>query len=87
MNVLLAEADVPYEQLAEMADVNPEFPRTDVAILIGANDVANPDARTNPQSGLWGMPVLNADEARSITPAVSQSAAAARCVKSGRARR
>ena len=66
MNVLLAEADVPYEQLVEMNDINPEFPRTDVAVLIGANDVANPDARTNHHSPLFGMPILDVDEARSI---------------------
>ena len=66
MNVLLAEADVPYEQLVEMRDINPEFPRTDVAVLIGANDVVNPDARSNPQSPLFGMPILDVDEARSI---------------------
>ena len=66
MNVLLAEADVPYEQLVEMRDINPEFPRTDVAVLIGANDVVNPDARNNPQSPLFGMPILDVDRARSI---------------------
>ena len=66
MNVLLAEADVPYEQLVEMRDINPEFPRTDVAVLIGANDVVNPDARGNPQSPLFGMPILDVDHARSI---------------------
>jgi NAD(P) transhydrogenase subunit beta len=66
MNVLLAEADVPYEQLVEMNDINPEFPRTDVAVLIGANDVVNPDARTNRQSPLFGMPILDVDQARSI---------------------
>jgi H+-translocating NAD(P) transhydrogenase subunit beta len=66
MNVLLAEADVPYEQLVEMRDINPEFPRTDVAVLIGANDVVNPDARSNPQSPLYGMPILDVDGARSI---------------------
>ena len=66
MNVLLAEADVPYEQLVEMRDINPEFPRTDVAVLIGANDVVNPDARNNPQSPLFGMPILDVDHARSI---------------------
>jgi NAD(P) transhydrogenase subunit beta len=66
MNVLLAEADVPYEQLVEMNDINPEFPRTDVAVLVGANDVANPDARTNRQSALYGMPILDVDQARSI---------------------
>ena len=66
MNVLLAEAEVPYEQLVEMNDINPEFPRTDVALLIGANDVVNPDARSNPQSPLYGMPILDIDKAQSI---------------------
>ena len=66
MNVLLAEAEVPYDQLVEMDDINPEFPRTDVALVIGANDVVNPDARTNPQSPLYGMPILDVDQARSI---------------------
>jgi proton-translocating NAD(P)+ transhydrogenase subunit beta len=64
--VLLAEADVPYEQLVEMRDIDPEFPRTDVAVLIGANDVVNPDAHSNPQSPLYGMPILDVDGARSI---------------------
>jgi NAD(P) transhydrogenase subunit beta len=66
MNVLLAEADVPYEQLKEMDDVNGEFSRTDVALVIGANDVTNPAARTNPGSPIHGMPILNVDEARSV---------------------
>jgi NAD(P) transhydrogenase subunit beta len=66
MNVLLAEADVPYEQLREMDDVNGEFSRTDVALVIGANDVTNPAARNNPGSPIHGMPILNVDEARSI---------------------
>jgi NAD(P) transhydrogenase subunit beta len=66
MNVLLAEADVPYEQLREMDDINNEFSRTDVALVIGANDVTNPAARTNPSSPIHGMPILNVDEARSI---------------------
>ena len=66
MNVLLAEADVPYEQLKEMDDINGEFGRTDVALVIGANDVTNPAARTNPASPIHGMPILNVDEARSI---------------------
>ncbi|HEX5120409.1 MAG TPA: NAD(P)(+) transhydrogenase (Re/Si-specific) subunit beta [Pseudonocardiaceae bacterium] len=66
MNVLLAEADVPYDQLREMDDVNGEFSRTDVALVIGANDVTNPAARTNPSSPIHGMPILNVDEARSI---------------------
>jgi NAD(P) transhydrogenase subunit beta len=66
MNVLLAEADVPYEQLREMDDINGEFSRTDVALVIGANDVTNPAARSNPGSPIHGMPILNVDEARSI---------------------
>jgi NAD(P) transhydrogenase subunit beta len=66
MNVLLAEAEVPYDELVEMDDVNPEFPRTDVALIIGANDVVNPDARTNRASPLYGMPILDADRAHSI---------------------
>jgi NAD(P) transhydrogenase subunit beta len=66
MNVLLAEADVPYEQLAEMDAINPEFPRTDVVIVLGANDVVNPDAKTDPSSPLFGMPVLEVDRARQV---------------------
>jgi H+-translocating NAD(P) transhydrogenase subunit beta len=66
MNVLLAEADVPYDRLAEMDDINPDFPRTDVALVIGANDVVNPAARTDKNSPLAGMPILNAYEARTV---------------------
>ena len=66
MNVLLAEANVPYQQLREMEEVNPEFARTDVALVIGANDVTNPAARSNPQSPIYGMPILDVDAARSI---------------------
>jgi H+-translocating NAD(P) transhydrogenase subunit beta len=66
MNVLLAEADVPYDQLKEMDDINPEFGRTDVAIVIGANDVTNPDARLKADSPIYGMPILNVDEAKQI---------------------
>ena len=66
MNVLLAEANVPYPQLKEMDDINPEFPRTDVALVIGANDVTNPVARTDTSSPIYGMPILDVDEARSI---------------------
>ena len=66
MNVLLAEADVPYEQLKEMDDINGEFPRTDVSIVIGANDVTNPDARTKTDSPIYGMPILNVDESQSV---------------------
>ena len=66
MNVLLAEADVPYEQLREMDDINPEFPRTDVSLVIGANDVTNPDANDNPGSPIYGMPILQVDQSKSV---------------------
>jgi NAD(P) transhydrogenase subunit beta len=66
MNVLLAEADVPYDQLKEMDDINGEFPRVDVSLVIGANDVTNPDARTKPDSPIYGMPILNVDESQSV---------------------
>jgi NAD(P) transhydrogenase subunit beta len=66
MNVLLAEANVPYPQLKEMEDANPDFPRTDVALVIGANDVVNPDARANTRSPIYGMPILNVDEAQQV---------------------
>jgi NAD(P) transhydrogenase subunit beta len=66
MNVLLAEAQVPYPQLFDMDDINPEFPRTDVALVIGANDVTNPAARENPESPLYGMPILNVDQAANV---------------------
>ena len=66
MNVLLAEANVPYPQLYDMEDVNPELPRTDVALVIGANDVTNPAARDNPESPLYGMPILNVDQAANV---------------------
>ena len=66
MNVLLAEADVPYEQLVEMDTINPEFPRTDVVIVLGANDVVNPDAKNDPNSPLFGMPVLEVHQARQV---------------------
>ena len=66
MNVLLAEANVPYPQLKEMDDINPEFSQTDVALVVGANDVTNPAARSNPASPIYGMPILNVDQAKSI---------------------
>jgi H+-translocating NAD(P) transhydrogenase subunit beta len=66
MNVLLAEADVPYEQLKEMDEINGEFNRTDVALVIGANDVTNPAARNDPNSPIHGMPILNVDESKSV---------------------
>jgi H+-translocating NAD(P) transhydrogenase subunit beta len=66
MNVLLAEANVPYPQLKEMDEANPEFARTDVALVIGANDVVNPDARNNAGSPIYGMPILNVDNAQQV---------------------
>src|SRR5881275_2331423 len=66
MNVLLAEANVPYPQLKEMDESNEEFPRTDVGLVIGANDVTNPDARTNQGSPIYGMPILNVDQAQTV---------------------
>ncbi|HVD40799.1 MAG TPA: NAD(P)(+) transhydrogenase (Re/Si-specific) subunit beta, partial [Solirubrobacterales bacterium] len=66
MNVLLAEADVPYEQLKEMDEANAEFGRTDVSLVIGANDVTNPDARNKADSPIYGMPILNVDESASV---------------------
>jgi proton-translocating NAD(P)+ transhydrogenase subunit beta len=66
MNVLLAEANVPYEQLREMDDINDEFKRADVALVVGANDVVNPAARNSPGSPIYGMPILNVDSAHSV---------------------
>ncbi len=66
MNVLLAEANVPYEQLYELEAINEDFPQTDVAVVVGANDVVNPAARTTPSSPIFGMPILNADAAKAV---------------------
>lgn len=66
MNVLLAEADVPYEQLVEMDDINPVMPTVDLAVVIGANDVVNPSARDDETSPIYGMPIINVDHARTV---------------------
>jgi NAD(P) transhydrogenase subunit beta len=66
MNVLLAEAQVPYEQLIEMDEINGEFKNTDVVLVVGANDVVNPAARNTPSAPIYGMPILNADEAKQV---------------------
>jgi H+-translocating NAD(P) transhydrogenase subunit beta len=66
MNVLLAEANVPYDKLYDMDEINGEFPQTDVALVIGANDVVNPAARDDPQSSIYGMPILDVDRARTV---------------------
>ena len=66
MNVLLAEANVPYDQLFEMEQINEEFQRADVALVVGANDVVNPAARSDPSSPIYGMPILNVDQARNV---------------------
>jgi NAD(P) transhydrogenase subunit beta len=66
MNVLLAEANVPYEQLKDMDEINDYFKSADVALVVGANDVVNPAARNSPGSPIYGMPILNADEAKNV---------------------
>jgi NAD(P) transhydrogenase subunit beta len=66
MNVLLAEANVPYDRLYDLDEINPAFPQTDVSLVIGANDVVNPMARTNPDSPIYGMPILNADQSKNV---------------------
>src|SRR4029079_76590 len=66
MNVLLAEAQVPYEQLKEMDDINSEFKQADVVLVVGANDVVNPAAKTTPGAPIYGMPILDVDEAQQV---------------------
>jgi NAD(P) transhydrogenase subunit beta len=66
MNVLLAEADVSYDKLKEMDEINPEFPQTDVSLVIGANDVTNPAARSNESSPIYGMPILDVDKSQAV---------------------
>jgi H+-translocating NAD(P) transhydrogenase subunit beta len=66
MNVLLAEANVPYESLKEMSEVNPEFKTADVALVVGANDVVNPAAKTSPGSPIYGMPILEVEDTRQV---------------------
>jgi NAD(P) transhydrogenase subunit beta len=66
MNVLLAEANVPYDQLYELDLINADFPRTDVTIVVGANDVVNPAAKDTPGSPIYGMPILNVDQSKAV---------------------
>jgi NAD(P) transhydrogenase subunit beta len=66
MNVLLAEAEIPYDRLVEMDDINPEMPQVDVALVVGANDVVNPAARHDTGSPIYGMPIIDVDKAKAV---------------------
>jgi H+-translocating NAD(P) transhydrogenase subunit beta len=66
MNVLLAEAEIPYDALVEMDEINPDMPQTDVCLVVGANDVVNPAARTDKSSPIYGMPIIDADKSRMV---------------------
>jgi NAD(P) transhydrogenase subunit beta len=66
MNVLLAEAEIPYDRLVEMDEINPEMPEADVALVLGANDVVNPAARHDKSSPIYGMPIIDADKAKTV---------------------
>ena len=76
MNVLLAEANVPYDQLKEMDEINPELPQTDVVVILGANDVVNPAARSDPGSPIYGMPIIDVDRAAASSSSSARSAPA-----------